>query len=89
MKKEINTIMFVLIIIVGIFYSLSLRSNAELTKTNLIKNIKIHQMIKEGRALEKEYEISSQMNLIFRGYIKGRAEKELLKDQEYLKLITN
>lgn len=83
-KKEINTIMFVLVIIIGGLYSKALLYNAETSATILKKQKRIDQLNDNLSVLKNQ----SQINLVLRSHIKGRAEKELLNDEEYLELIT-
>ena len=85
--KESTTIMFVLTIIVGGLYSNSLSYNTEATKTILQKDKEIKQLNYNASVLNQDFEEVSQANFILRSYIKGKAERDLLNDDEYVELI--
>jgi hypothetical protein len=88
-KKESLTILFVAVIILGGMFHLELEANTELSKSNRQKNVRIHQLKNKVSVLELKGGIKSQTNLILRSHIKGRVERELLRDEEYTKLIVN
>ena len=86
-KKEATTIMFVAVIILGWALKLEIGANAELSKINRQKSDLIHELRSEGSVLNDTYQVKSQANLILRKHIRGSAERKLLRDKEYLKII--
>ena len=83
MRKELTTTMFVIVIVLGWAFQREVQSGKELSSIILDKNIRIHQLNDNLSALKNQ----PQINLILRGYITGTAERNLLRDTAYLKLI--
>ncbi len=89
--KEVNTKLLLLtfgvsIILGGFIVQLGLR-NVDLSEENQALKLENARWKSKDSALKRKYITSTQANLIIRSYVRGRAERNLLKDRRYKELV--